>query len=321
MLAEDMNKIDSLAKFETARFGGVAVILAVILSLTLTLVVRMIFRLDALNTNFLYPALLSVSLISFIGYVDDTMIFTHRPIKPILGIIASIPMMTVSYDTTVLKIFDGGSSGVDFGLLFPILFVPFFISFIANLFNIMADFDGLVPANGFIITAAMMFILFISGKLTAFFVLAPLLAAILILWKYNKYPSIVFAGETGTLGIGALLAITAIIADRKIPLLIMFIPYMVHLFLQSRFAWDKKKLFARPRERGIPQPDGTIKSEYKASYGLTHLLMRHIPKMTEPRLTFYLLAIEAIFVFIALVFELPHLLFILKWGYSALILE
>ena len=316
-----MNKIDSLGKFQIPRFGGVVLIFAYIFAVCMSLVIRMIFQLDSLDMTVLYPALLSILLMSFIGYIDDTMIFTHRPIKPILGILAAIPMMSVNYDNAIihLGLFAGGN--INLGILFPILFVPVFISLVANLFNIMADFDGLVPGNGLLIAFSMAVIFLVSGKLTAFFILLPVIGGLIVLWKFNKFPASIFAGETGTLGIGVILAVVAVVAERKIPLLIMFIPYIFHLFLQCRYPWDKKKLLVRPRERGIPQPDGTIKSEYSSSYGLTHLLMRHIPKLTEKKLTYCLAGIEIPFILLALYTELPHLFFIMQHGYSSLVLK
>ncbi len=312
VLAYDMNKTDRTKHFDTARLGGLGAYMAFILAITITLAVRNILKLDFLRLNLLYPMLLSATNAAFVGFIDDVLIFIHRPIKPILGIIAAIPLasLTIENNSSILHFPFIGP--VDFGIFFAILIIPLLISFTSNAFNTMADFDGLAPLNGIIMALALLVIFSFTLRFTSIFFLLALVPPLLVLWHYNHMPSRLFLGDTGTLFIGAVLGIAAVGANRELAVLILFTPYLVHFMLQCRYPFDHHTLLARPCERGIPQKNGTIKSEYTRSYGLTHFLMIHIKKMTERKLVYTLALIELAVALLAIWQESPNLRFTLR---------
>jgi UDP-N-acetylmuramyl pentapeptide phosphotransferase/UDP-N-acetylglucosamine-1-phosphate transferase len=171
----------------------------------------------------------------------------------------------------------------------------------------MADFDGLSPGNGILMTLGLLLVYSFSHKDTSVFILMALLPTLLVLWKYNHFPSKLFLGDSGTLFIGAILGVSAVGANRELAVVLMFVPYGIHLLLQTLYAFDQGNWFARPRERAIPQKNGTIKSEYKRPYGLTHWVMQTLPRCTESSLVYSLMTIELLFIILAVYLELPHL--------------
>lgn len=291
LLVEDMNKFD---RPKVPSLGGLGVVLAFILSMSVGLAGIVFFEVSEININFLLPGLLSVVIVAFVGFVDDVLFFPIRPIKPLLAFFASIPMIAVSYGLpTTLRI--PILEDIPLGLFYPLVIIPLIIIFSSNALNVMADFDGLAPGNGLIMCAALFGCAMISDQPASMLIFAALGGSLLVMYFYNRYPARLFIGNVGTLFYGCVFAIGAVIGNLKLSLLILLIPYIVHFILQERIVLHEKSLTARPRERGIPQYDGTLRSQYQKAFGLTHLIMQKLRRVTEKKLVYSLYIIEIFF--------------------------
>ena len=306
LLYEDMNKPD---KPKVPGMGGLAIAAAFIITITSLISLITILNVKEIDLNLLFPALLSIMLMVFVGLMDDILVFPFRSVKPVLALIAAIPMLAVFYHVN-LVIDLPFIPEIQMGYVYPLVVIPLLIVFGANAVNIMADFDGLSPGNGIIMSGTLLACAFVGNNPTAMMLMAGLLGTLIIFYFYNKYPAKMFAGNIGTLFIGVTLAVGAIIGDMKFPFIILMIPYFIHLVLQERYALGNNKLSGRPRERGIPQPDGTLKSQNKKSYGLTHFIMLHFKKVTEKKLVCYLMAFEVLFAIVAILVQLNRYDFI-----------
>ncbi|MFH1425960.1 MAG: hypothetical protein ABIG66_00840 [Candidatus Kerfeldbacteria bacterium] len=302
LLYEDMNKPN---KPKVPGMGGLGMVCSFLIAINVLISAKTILGINSIEMDLLFPAILSITLISFVGLLDDMIVFSFRWVKPALVLIASIPMLSILYSVNLIVDLPG-LPAVYIGELYPLLIIPFLIAFGANAVNIMADFDGLLPGNGYLMTASLFVCAWISQNATALFILAILAGSLLVFYFYNRYPAKLFAGNIGTLFVGGTLAVTALVGDMKLPFLILMVPYGIHLLLQERFAWDEHKLTARPTERGVIQPDGTLKSPYTKAYGLTHWLMLHGKKMTEQRLVQNLMLMELVFALLAVLVYLAR---------------
>lgn len=302
VLVQDMNK---LSKPKVPSLGGLAIVLGFILSATFTLFIRTVLGWDNIDLSMLLPGLLSIVIMAFVGFIDDVLVFPTRPVKPILALFASIPMIALVYSSNTITIPFIGELNI--GLLYPLFIIPLIIVFGSNAINTMADFDGLTPGNGLIITSALFYCAWLGDQSSAMLLFAGLAGALLVFWFYNKYPAKIFSGNIGTLFVGCVFAVGAIIGHLKVVFWILMIPYLIHFILQERIVFVRKSWRARPRERAVPQRDGTIKSEYKVSYGLTHFFMIHCKRMTERKLVGYLMAVEAVCAVIAVVVQMKLL--------------
>ncbi|MBU1118964.1 hypothetical protein KKH43_03730 [Patescibacteria group bacterium] len=299
VLLEDMNKFK---KPKVPGLGGLALVSAFGLATTFMISTKTIFDLNSLSLELLYPALLTVFIMAFGGFVDDVLILTFRPAKIILAIVASVPMINTFYHIKQ-TIFLPYLPEIHLGGFYPLLIIPLFIVFGSNAINIMADFDGLSPGNSVIITAGLFVCAWLSGSPTGMFIFATLGGTLIVLYIFNKYPAKIFTGNIGTLFIGSVLAAGALVSNVKLPFLIIMIPYAVHFLLQQRRSLKHKTLFKeRPRERGLVSKNGELKSEYTQSYGLTHFVMiyfRRFMKVTEKRLVYSIMCIQLLFAIVA----------------------
>ena len=304
LLVTDMNKLDQP---NVPGLGGIAFVFAFIISINLTLLLNLVFEFCTIQIWLLLPAFLSILMMAFVGFIDDILMFPFRPLKPILTLLASMPLIVISYNDISLIRLPFLNYEIDPGIFYPLLIVPLTVIFCSNVFNVMADFDGLSPGNGMLISLSLFICSVISKETTSALLFITLFGVLVIFYFYNKFPAKIFSGNIGTLFIGSIFAIGGIVGNLKYALFIVMVPYIIHFILQERFIFRKFKILSRPRERGIPQEDGSIKSEYKKSYGLTHFLMIHVKKITEKKLVYFLMGIEAIFCIMAIVFHYQHL--------------
>jgi len=165
---------------------------------------------------------------------------------------------------------------IDYGHFFPessaftwiffILFVIFIITAISNAANLTDGIDGLAAGTSAIIVIALGILAWISGnilisdylnimyipKIGEVFVFISAFGGALVgfLW-YNAYPAQVFMGDTGSLTIGALIAVVAIFIRKEwlLPLLAgIFVVENASVIIQkSWFKYTKKKYGAGRR--------------------------------------------------------------------------
>lgn len=307
MLLEDMNKH---GRPKVPGLGGLSLVAGFVLATTIVIVIKTIFGVDHIDLQLLYPALLSVVLMAFVGFIDDVLVLTFRPGKIILALIASIPMISMFYRIN-LAVNLPFLPTINVGLIYPLLVIPLLIIFGSNAINVMADFDGLSPGNSIIITGALFLCSYFSHNPTAMFIYAALGGTLIVFYFYNRHPARVFTANVGTLFIGSVLAVGALIGNIKLPFLIIMVPYVIHFALQQRRSFAFGQVFReRPRERGLIQPSGELRSEYDRSYGLTHFVMIHLrkfTKVTEKKLVYSLMGFELIFALIAIFVHLKRI--------------
>jgi len=296
LFGTDVNKKE---RPKVPSFGGIAIVTAFMFGVSVNILIRELFQLGGLNLTYLLPGLLAVSLIAFLGLVDDIYVIPVRWIKPMISLYACIPMMAINFgpERTMMAIPFFGQ--MNFGLLYAFIFVPVAIIFCANAFNILEGFNGIASGMGLVMSFGLIIITLIKGETTGALFLITLFATLAIFYYYNKVPALVFPGDVGTLFIGACIAVSAIIGNAERALVIMMIPYFIHFLLYSRNLFKFK-----PQAYGTPQKDGTLKCKYKKSYGLTHFIMLHFKKVTEKKIVYLLFAFEAVFVVLGVMLEL-----------------
>lgn len=281
----------------TPTFGGLAIFIGFIFSVSIVLCVLSMLDLVLIDLDLLLAALLSLSIISFLGLLDDILEFRNRLTKPLLVFLGILPLIVLNFDKSFLvNIPFIGQLTLE--IYYPLLILPFLLIFCANAINILAGLDGLVPGMGVMASIGLLLVAILNGSSIAMIYFTALITVQLVLYYFNKYPSKVFPGNVGTLFIGAAIGIGAVIGGMIQALVILMIPYGLHFILYSR-----NKFKFTPRAMGRLKKDGTLSSGYRKSYGLTHVLMNHFEGMTEKRIAYYLIGVESIFAVIAVVAE------------------
>jgi UDP-N-acetylglucosamine--dolichyl-phosphate N-acetylglucosaminephosphotransferase len=301
MFRPDMNK--TLGRRNVPALGGIASIGSFMTAISIFVII-IIFRTPMFQINYLLLSLLSLSLIAFIGVIDDVLLFPFRLLKPVLVLFACIPLMAANFPNNLIMHIPLLGQ-INLGIWYAFAFIPLIIIFTSNSVNILAGLDGLVPGLTSVMTAALWIVSFMKGNMIAIIYFTILLATQLVLFFYNKPPSKVFPGNIGTLFAGGAIAIGAIIANAERALIILLIPYAIH------FVFYCRNFFRfTPREMGVLKRDGTLKCPYEKCYGLTHVLMKYLKKPTETRIVWYLVLFEIIMAISVVLAEYFNIMFL-----------
>jgi UDP-GlcNAc:undecaprenyl-phosphate/decaprenyl-phosphate GlcNAc-1-phosphate transferase len=175
--------------------------------------------------------LLTIAIAFLIGYVDDSRVMPGW-FKPVALLAAAIPLV-------VLDIFVGGVYGDSLNLIFgrvyiPILHLPLIFVIIPITGNTINSIDVLNGvASGFLIIASVPLLVSVAifGSSEVFLAALPLLFATIAFYKYHKFPSRIFPGDSGTLLLGAMYGAVAIAGSSEIIGVIALLPAVMNSFL------------------------------------------------------------------------------------------
>ena len=190
-------------------------------------------------------AILLTAVISFfIGFVDDKKVLPGW-FKPVALIIAAIPLIVLGAHQSHLNL--------EFGkVAIPLLYIPLILVIIPIAGNTINSIDVLNGvASGFIIIA--MFPLLVSiaifGSNEVFVAALPLLFGTIALYKYHKFPSKIFPGDSGTLLMGAMYGAIAIAGNSEIIAVVAILPAVMNSFL---FLASVKKIVEHRKVKSRP---------------------------------------------------------------------
>ena len=205
-----------------------------------------------LNDNPLfYIVALAALLFGFIGFLDDFLsIFKKHSTglnsmqKLVLqlvfsGIIIYLIQMN-SPETSILVPFL--NTEIDLGLLY----IPWGIIFISGMSNATNLTDGLDGLNGFIFISSMIFTVVLSGVENISFIYSIVFPVIAFL-IFNIKPAKIFMGDTGSLSLGAILAVYLMYFSMDLFVIftgIIFITELFSVIIQvSSFKLRNKRVF------------------------------------------------------------------------------
>lgn len=181
----------------------------------------------ALTMNYAVLAILAATAIAFVvGYVDDKKVMPGW-FKPVALIAAAVPIIILGTH--------GNSLNLVFGSAFiPLLYIPLILVIIPIAGNTVNSIDVLNGvASGFVAIAAVPLLgaIAIFGSTDVFLSGLPLLFASLAFFKFHKYPSKIFPGDSGTLLLGSMYGALAIAGRAEIIGVVALLPAVVNSFL------------------------------------------------------------------------------------------
>ncbi len=303
VVAEDHNKGKPVI---LASSGGLAVAFGILVGiLVYTFGATFVFKPITQALSTLLAVALSVTLIAFVGFLDDINVKSHRVAstgrkdirkgleqwqKPLLTLIGALPLMAIDAGVSTINVPFIGV--VHLGLLYPLLLVPIAVIFVSNAFNLLGGFDGLQPATSLIASFGLFLYCLLYGGYIGTLVAALLFAAILAFLPFNWYKAKILPGDSFTYAVGAGLVAVMVTGQAEAFGLIIFIPWIIEFFLHLRRKFHVNDL-------GTRRSDGTLAPPYgKHIYSLTHAVM-NIKRATELDVTIYISVLEVLFVVLA----------------------
>ena len=180
------------------------------------------------------------------------------------------------------------------GWLKPYIVAPIYVMVVSNMINMHAGFNGLAGGLSLILLFFIGVKVFLSGNTFSLYYLIPIFGSLLAFMWYNKYPSRIFLGNSGTSMLGAAVGGLLVLYGMEFFGVFILIPHIINFLLW--IYWLIKKYphikFAKVRI------DGTIKPPNKLTlkYMVTHYL-----RVGELRALLILYGITTVFCILGLI--------------------
>ena len=303
MVGHDVNK---RGRPVVAELGGITSLFAFSISLSIVLGV------EKLTGNISEPAYLAAISVFFIaamiGLIDDISNIRQR-VKAAAVVFAALPLLLVHF-----KNGGAGVGTIEIGenafialpldgildlratpLLYWFLLVPIGVTGVSNAMNMSAGYNGLESGQIAVVSGSLFFVAALKGTQESVLIFAALVGVALGLFVFNRYPSKVFVGDIGTLGLGAAIAAGVIIGGIEIYGLIAIAPAFYEAGATFYYGAIKKN---GNRREACHNPriaeDGTLSPPEGATrYTLAYLLLGRWP-MKEPRVVATILVLYVI---------------------------
>ena len=294
LLAIDQNKKD---KPKIATSGGLVLFTGIFSGLMVYIFFKTFFPEEgALVINkdsltLLFAALTSIFIIMFVGFIDDLLRKSKYEFpglrqwqKPLLTLVAAIPLMVVNAGTTLINLPFFGT--VNFGLAYPLFLIPIMVVGASNMVNLLGGFNGMESGMAIVYIGTLGLFAFTNYRYLAALIALVTFMSLLAFYIYNKYPAKILPGDSLTYLLGAVIISIAVLGNIEKVALIISIPFIIEFILKSR-----SKL--RAQSYGYYQ-DGKVKSYYKKIYSIPHLFTR-TGKFTEKQVVYFMVFVELIF--------------------------
>lgn len=214
------------AKSGTPTMGGLVIISAIVFTTT-----AIVWKYDHASFSDEFFILLIVLLgYGLLGFLDDIIkILKKRNLgltskqkmlgQIIIAVIVYIILHNNGFDTAVT--IPGTSNSIPFGVFYSVLILLMLVGS-SNAVNITDGLDGLVAGTASIAFAAFAIIGYYYSAPTEIIIFSfAVVGALLGFLVFNSHPAKVFMGDTGSLALGASLAMVAILLKLEILLIII----------------------------------------------------------------------------------------------------
>lgn len=269
---------------EVAEMGGLAVVIGFFAG------VSAVIALDGIDDiNLLNVSLSAIMGAAIVGMMDDIFDMDQR-FKAFLPFVLALPFGAMVFDEIVIP----HVITLDFGD-FMIIAAAFAVTCAANAANMLEGFNGLGTGLGIIMALTLVVLSLVHDRLDGVYLLIPLLGALVAFLWFNKFPAVIFPGDTMMLFMGATLAAAGIISSLHVQTVFIFMPMIVEFFLKLRGHFRGEN-YSTTTSNGYLEYHGRIES-------LTHIFMR-TNKLTEKQLVYRLWAIELVVCIIVVAVDL-----------------
>jgi len=277
----DMNKTYEAKK--VAGSGGLIVLLGFVLGILSYIAIKtFILKID-ITTLDIFTLIMTVLIAGVIGFVDDIFGWVHGGLSAkfriCLLLFASIPLVVINAGESTMM-------GIEFGLWYPLFFIPLGIVGASATFNFLAGYNGLEASQGIIILSSLALVTWLTGNSWLSLVTLIMVSCLFGFYIFNKYPAKIFPGDVLTYSVGALIAVIAIFGNIEKIAIFFFIPYILETGFKIRGKL-KKQSFAKISDDGLEIP-------YNKFYGLEHIaiyilkMIKRNKKVSEKEVVFFI---------------------------------
>lgn len=264
-VGKDIHKIQ---KKDVAEIGGISTLIGFILGVLFYVAIKTFYFKTTENLIEIFALLNVILMASFIGLSDDILgwkIGLNKKVRIFLLIFASIPLIVINAGESEMI-------GIEFGLIYPLFFIPLGVVGASATYNFLAGVNGLEASQGILILSALSLAAWLSGNSWLSLISLIMVFCLSAFHIYNKYPAEIFPGDTMTYSIGAIIGSIAILGNIEKIAVFFFIPYIIETVLKVRGKLKKESFLKLEK-------DGSLEMPYEKVYSLTHLSLFILKKI------------------------------------------
>ena len=197
------------------------------------------------TSNTVLAILLSTVIAYFVGYVDDRRVMPGY-FKPLALVAAALPIILLGTYDPDLEFPLFGSVKI------PLLYIAVIlltIPVMANTANSIDVLNGVVSGFMAIASVPLIVALLLQNRVDIALAALPLLFSALAFYKYHRYPSKIFPGDSGALLWGAMYGAIAIVGSVEVVATVALLPAIINSFL---FLASVKKIVEHRELKGRP---------------------------------------------------------------------
>ncbi len=293
LIWEDMNKPKHPKN--VAGSGGLIVLMGFVIGVLSYIAIKTFIMRTEILTFEIFALLTTILLAGIIGFIDDIFGWVHGGIPARLRILflvfASIPLVVINAGESAMM-------GFEFGLIYPLIFIPIGIVGATTTFNFLAGYNGLESSQGILILGALSIVTWFTGSSWLTLICLIMITCLIAFYLFNHYPAKIFPGDALTYSVGSLIAIVAILGNIEKIAVFFFIPYIIETGLKVRGKL-KKESFAKVNK------DGSLENKYNKIYGLTHLsifiLKRFKKKVNEQEVVYLINLFQVLIILVGMI--------------------
>jgi len=234
-----------------------------------------------------------VFIYGIFGLIDDLVRVKSRWKRVYLLYILALPIALLNVGEYIT--FNPLDLKIHVGWLKPYVIAPLYVMVVSNMINMHAGFNGLSGGLSWILMFFIGLKVVISRDITQVYYLLPIFGALLAFMWYNKYPSRIFLGNSGTQLLGAAVGGLLILYNLEIYGIIILIPHIVNFIMWVYWLANMRiqphVKFAKVRDDGTIEPPNKLTVKYTVT---------HYFRVRELQATIILYGLTGVFGVIAL---------------------
>jgi UDP-N-acetylglucosamine--dolichyl-phosphate N-acetylglucosaminephosphotransferase len=281
----DVHKLD---RPKIPELCGITIVIGVTVS-------AIIFSLFYPEQNMWILAFVSSTLIAAIVGILDRITKIGPRLKPALVALGAIPIIFLAVYNPYPEFPFIGATRLT--IIYPLL-IPIALAVTANSVNMLDVFNGSMTGTCSIAIFAMIICMLMMGRVDAAALAAGLLGSLLAFHIFNKYPAKVFAGDVGSLFIGASIGVLAIYGRIEVAAITAMMPHIMNAFYGLATVgrlYERKEISTRPI-RVLEDGRLEVNKDSKAPITLARMILaqRPLKEFEVTRRMFILSAVSTI---------------------------